>query len=173
MGLINDMITKTKILKHSDISESEVLEVCSLKAIRWNYSLEEHRKWMKVNIKDEDYHILIKDDNKLIAYANLVNTTALINRKLTNFKGIGNVCTIESGVGYGNILMNAINKGLDENNWSGILLCKDDLIKYYKKFDWTLIKEADMKFKNKNGINYMIYNYKLDLNNFEFNGENF
>lgn len=167
------MIISTKIVKHADISESEVMEICSIKLIRWNYSIEEHRKWMQTNIKDDDYHILIKQDDQLIAYANLVNTSALINGENTLFKGLGNVCTIESGVGYGNMLMEAINKVLNDHKWSGILLCRDSLIKYYQKFGWALIEDDKAMSQTTSSVSYMIYNFGLAFESFVFNGENF
>ena len=167
------MVEELTLSKHEDISETQLQDICKLKAIRWNYTLDEHREWMNNNIKADDYHLMISQNQQLIAYANLINTFASVNGKLTDFKGIGNVCTNKSGKGYGKVLMNAINKSLLENNWKGILLCKDHLVAYYQKFGWTLIKKNEVIFPIESNINYMIYNYKIEVHSFEYRDRNF
>ncbi|WP_231458833.1 hypothetical protein [Pedobacter sp. Leaf132] len=167
------MVEELILSKHRDISEIQLEEICKLKAIRWNYPLEEHKSWMQKNIEANDYHLLVSKDQQLVAYSNLINTFASINGELTVFKGIGNVCTRESGQGYGNILMDSINISLFEHNWKGILLCKDHLIAYYQKFGWSLVKKKEILSPIADGINYMIYNHKLKVNSFEYSGRNF
>lgn len=167
------MVEKLILSNHANIPGIQLQDICELKAIRWDYPLEEHLRWMHNNIKADDYHLMINQDKKMVAYANLIDTFAFVNGEVTDFKGIGNVCTIKSGEGYGNLLMDAINKSLFEHNWKGILLCKDNLIAYYQKFGWTLIDKKEVIFPTGNNINYMIYNHKIEVQSFEYSGRNF
>src|SRR6218665_3491538 len=119
------MLDQTLIIQHAKLNENEILEICNLKARRWNYPIKEHIKWLNTYIHETDYHVLIKKQGKIIAYANLVNIIGVVNNQSIELKGIGNVCTRETGKGYGNILMYEINKILDNNSWKGLLFCKD------------------------------------------------
>lgn len=163
----------TSLIKHSDISEEELTEICELKAIRWEYSLEQHKKWMADNIKPNDFHVIIKADQQPIAYTNLVDVNASINKENINVRGIGNVCTSETGKGFGNILMEEVNKVLVTHDWKGILLCKDHLVPYYEKFDWKLIDKNVVETEKFNGINFMIYNFKDIVTSLVYTDRNF
>lgn len=159
----------TSLIKHSDISEDELTEICKLKVIRWDYTLEQHKKWMSDNIQPNDYHILVKDAEKLIGYTNLVDITVIINNDKVKARGIGNVCTSETGRGFGNLLMENVNIVVKQNKWLGVLLCKDQLVTYYQKFGWILLKKNEILFQT-NNINYMIYNQKTEVHSFDYNG---
>jgi predicted N-acetyltransferase YhbS len=170
---IIEMKFTTSLIKHSDISEEELSEICILKAVRWIYTLEQHKKWMTENIQPNDFHILVKEDKKPIAYANLVVVKVLINNEELYFRGIGNVCTSETGRGFGNILMEEINVVLEQNQWKGILLCKDHLIPYYEKFNWRLIDKYLVKAEKFSEINFMIYNFEDSITLLKYNDRNF
>jgi len=161
------------LIKHSDISEEELMEICELKAIRWKYTVEQHKKWMSENIQPNDFHVIIKADQQPIAYTNLVDVDAIINNENINVRGIGNVCTSETGKGFGNILMEEVNAALTQNQWIGILLCKDDLTTYYKKFHWKLIEKNLLKTEKFSEINFMIYNFEDTIVLLEYNDRNF
>lgn len=148
-------------------------EICILKAIRWEYSLEQHKKWMIENIQSNDFHVLIKDVQKPIAYTNLVDITTIINNENVNVRGVGNVCTSETGKGFGNVLMEEVNAVLTQNQWKGILLCKDHLVPYYEKFDWKLINKNAVKAEKYSEINFMIYNFENTITSLEYNDRNF
>ena len=163
----------TSIIKHSDISEEELTEICKLKAIRWEYTLEQHKKWMAENIRPNDFHVLIKDGEESIAYTNLVDITAIINFKNVSVRGIGNVCTSETGKGFGNVLMEEVNKVLIAHDWKGILLCKDHLVPYYEKFDWKLVDKNTIKTEKFSDINFMIYNFEDVVTSLEYADRNF
>ncbi len=163
----------TSVIKHSEISEKQLIEICRLKSIRWDYTLDQHKKWMIENIQANDFHILIKDDEKSIAYTNLVDITAIINDKNTKVRGIGNVCTSETGKGFGNILMEEVNAVLAQNQWKGILLCKDNLVPYYEKFNWKLINNDKIMTKKFENSNFMYVNFSIEINSLDYNDRNF
>lgn len=148
-----------KFIKHSQIEDHHLKEIVSLKKIHWDYSTEEHTKWIQNNIHEDDIHVLMLDNDILVGYLNLVKIDVLINNISYPFLGIGNVCSKEKRKGYGNELLIEVNKFLIDNHQRGMLFCKDNLIDFYKKFKWQLIDKVLIDqpiFKN---INIMLFNF--------------
>lgn len=117
--------------------------------------------WISKNIQPEDYHILIFENEELIAYTNFVSVKVSINDNEIPFMGIGNVCTAESGKGYGNLLMKVVNKTIIQQQWNAILFCKDNLIPYYTKYDWLKVGSEKILTKSLNCINIFVFNFKI------------
>lgn len=88
-------MSEIKIIKHENIQYSQLEDICKIKSIFGNYTLESQLNWIENNVKANDIHFLIYDNNKLIAYTNLIEETLLINNKKINILGIGNVCVNE------------------------------------------------------------------------------
>ena len=157
---------KTQIIKHSDISDSLLNEICRLKAVRWNYSIDEHKKWIEKNIQSDDIHLLIFDESELVAYMNFVFIEATLNKDKAQFIGIGNVCTNRSGQGLGNKLMNEANQFIGDNDYRGLLVCKEKLVDFYKRFNWNTVHEQHDVF-------YMVYNVHEEISNFQYDDRPF
>ena len=164
---------RTELIKHSDISYDKIQQIVELKSKRWHYTQEQHLDWISKNIQPEDYHILIFENEELIAYTNFVSVKVSINDNEIPFMGIGNVCTAESGKGYGDLLMKEVNKIIVEMNWKGILFCKDELVPYYQKFSWELVPAHKIQTDNFKGINFMVFNVSEDISNLQYDGRNF
>lgn len=150
---------EVKIIKHKNIHSSELEAICKIKSIFGNYTLESQLNWITNNIKDEDIHFLIYDNDKLIAYTNLIEEILLINNKKINILGIGNVCVDEKGKNKGLLLMKNVNRFLLDNNKIGLLFCKKNLIAFYEKTDWRLIEPQYSE-----EVYWMIFNYDLVKN---------
>lgn len=164
----------TLLVKHSELSPHQIEQICNLKAVRWNYySLEQHRQWMVENLQPSDYHILLIENAKLFGYTNLVEISATINDEVVFMKGVGNVCTLETGKGYGNVLMQEVNRNLTEHYWIGLLICKQELVKYYDKFGWVVIDKGVCHIDNLDDVNFMIYNVQTEISSFTYEGRNF
>ena len=162
-----------RLIKHSEISSDLIELICSLKKKRWNYSIESHKKWMLDNIQNDDYHLIVYENSIPVAYMNLVEIEVIINGNVHNFKGIGNVCTVETGKGYGNILMLMCNEVIINNNWKGVLICKNHLIAYYNKFGWDLIDCNKIVSKALESTYFMYFNVESDIEKFDYSGRNF
>lgn len=145
-----------KIIKHENIQYSQLEDICKIKSIFGNYTLESQLNWIENNVKANDIHFLIYDNNKLIAYTNLIEETLLINNEKINILGIGNVCVNEKGKSKGSLLMKNVNKFLSNNDKIGLLFCKKNLISFYEKTDWILIEPNYSE-----EICWMIFNYDL------------
>lgn len=136
-------------------------EVCAIKSIAWPYSLEMQRDWIKKNLTSNDLHFLVYNDDILIAYMNLVMVKFKINELEIAAFGVGNVCAIEKGKGYGAVLMNYANEYMLNSNSIGLLFCNTSLVDFYARYDWKVIPKSKISFPLVNETNFetMILNY--------------
>lgn len=162
------MDIKTKLIRHYDTSKDLLEAIGTIKSMRWKYPLEKQLDWIKNNLNINDYHLLIYLDEQLIGYTNLVDIEVIINTNPVKFRGIGNVCTLESGKGYGDLLMKEINKSIKEKNWNGVLLCKDNLVAYYTKYEWDIVSKEVIKSEKLKEINTMTFNYDERVDSLEY-----
>lgn len=167
------MTYETLLVRHSDISEELLEEIYQLKAIRWNYNANQQKVWIQKNIFPADHHVIIIKNNRIIAYTNLVNVNVNINGTKENVKGVGNVCTSESGLGFGNVLMKMVNQIILEDKSKGLLMCRDYLIPYYEKFSWKLINKDRIRSNVFSDINMMSFNIDIDVLSLDYNDRNF
>lgn len=162
-----------EIIKHSNISHEDLLRVICIKNVAWPHSFESQLKWIEENQNPEDLHILLKDGINDYAYMDLCPVKAIVDGIETAFMGIGNVCSKTKGQGYGGVLLNLVNKYLIENDFKGLLFCKNHVKSFYTHYNWQVIPSENVTFE-KNGydniytltfnmtlINQMFYNDRL------------
>lgn len=162
-----------KFLIQSQVTAIELENIISLKKNHWDYSIEDHNDWIRKNIYENDIHVLMLENDVLVGYLNLIKTEVTINNESHQFLGIGNVCTKDKGRGYGKKLMMEVNNYLIVNTQSGILLCKDSLVKFYEKANWIIVNNS---LKNQIlylNINFLLFNYHSKILNFSYSGRNF
>lgn len=162
----------TTFIQHKDVSPELLGAIAALKSVRWPYTIEQQLSWMEKNIEAEDWHLLLQHGDELVAYMNLVQVNPVIDEVMVQALGIGNVCTKESGKGYGNQLMAAVNRFLSEHQLCGMLFCKDHLVPYYQKFDWVLVG-ADNCNEAIKTVNTLLYNFGPVKSSLNYNGRMF
>lgn len=162
-----------EVIKHRDILFKDVLRAIAVKTVAWPHPLESQVRWMLDNIDDNDEHIFLKDGSCDLAYMNLVPITFIVNNTEYMAYGIGNVCAMEKGKGYGNELMRQVNAYLEEKRFAGLLFCKPALVPFYNKHGWvdiarkicdvpTLTKDIHvMTYLIPDSANRLIYHGKL------------
>lgn len=160
-------------IRHNNTPCSVLKEICLLKSVRWNYSTNECLNWTKENIWPDDYHLILSENGIMKAYCNLAEINMIVNGTEKRTFGIGNVCTRESGKGYGDLLMKEVNRALVENNWRGILLCKDGLVPYYEKYGWKSVNPKIISSELLSTSNTMVYNFETEINQLKYEGRNF
>lgn len=160
-------------LLHSQLTGQDLERIISLKKTHWDYSTEEHKNWIENNIYDNDIHVLMIEKNTLVGYMNLVKVEVILNDKLKPFLGIGNVCTLKKRSGYGKKLVIEVQEYLFKNNYGGILFCKDDLINFYSKYNWTLLDVNKIKSRKFKNANIMVTNLNYSVINLEYDGRSF
>jgi predicted GNAT family N-acyltransferase len=162
------------VIRHSDVTESDLKEIIKIKTIAWPYAYEKQLKWLNENLNSSDLHLLLKKDDKLVAYLNLVNIELEINNQIIQSVGVGNVCSAEKQKGYGNELMNRTNRFIVKSKRPGLLFCKSELLKFYNKFDWIVLdnKKVSLNFDNEK-IESMIFNSDQNIQKLIYNGKSF
>lgn len=162
------------ILQRKKETPSKTLEdICNIKSKRWNYTQDQCKVWIEENLEEDDYHLCIYIKNNIIAYMNFVFIEAKVNDSIIPFMGIGNVCTAESGKGYGDLLMKEVNKIIEEKSWKGILFCKDALVPYYEKYNWELVDLNCITSEEIKKHNTMLYHLEKPIASFEYTGRMF
>lgn len=146
-----------KLIVHGNIAEDELNEVIGIKSTQWNYSYEEQMQWIKKNIKDTDIHVLLYLNGKSVAYLNLIDIDLVVSNISKKGLGIGNVCAIEKGKGFGFELMKETNSFISQSNKIGLLFCKEPLLKFYRSLGWKDLASEEYKI-NGDKIEVMIYN---------------
>lgn len=150
------------ITSHKEASDELLHKVICIKSVAWPYPEVSQLIWINDNMKPDDLHCILFENYKPIGYLNL------INEKLNNDSedsipiwGIGNVCVVEKGKGYGGILLLKVNEYIIQTNRIGLLFCHDKLVDFYKKHGWKL-NHTLMSLQN--GIHIMTFNFVENIN---------
>ena len=116
-----------------------------------------------------DKHNLALFKNEIIGYTCLRQKKILIGRKKILKILLFDTCVVKKkkrNAGIGTKLMNYNNKIISKSKKPSLLLCKQKLIKFYKKFNWKNLKKSKVMFvdhKQKN-LFIMSYNFKKKIN---------
>lgn len=163
-----------KTIQHSIISLKEIDEIIRIKSISWPYPYKKQMEWMDNHLKESDYHLLLFKEDKIVAYLNLIFVEITLDFAAYFATGVGNVCVVEIGKGYGIELMNVTNQFLQKRNIIGILFCKHNLINFYKKCGWHIIERShlNLSFDN-NKIITMIFNCNIQFKQLSYQGQSF
>ncbi len=149
-------------------------EIISIKMIAWPYSYDSQLNWLDLNLKNNDIHVMLYSNSKLVAYMNLIQIELLIDSVKYGALGIGNVCAFEKGKGYGKVLMNFVNNYLVDNLKVGLLFCKSELKCFYISCSWKLVLNNKLVLSNmQHEVNTMIYNYTNDFISVSYIGDSF
>ncbi len=143
-----------QIVKHADLMPNDLDEIIRIKSAVWPYSYTQQIKWINDNLKSGDYHCILRSENFPVAYMNLIEMNFLLDTKLTVGIGIGNVCTVVRGKGYGKAIMKEVSNYLITTDQIGLLFCKEALIPFYEKCGWKLIDNSSV---SSSSLNIPIY----------------
>lgn len=158
-------------ISHAYIESSKLLDIIKIKSAAWNYPLEEQLRWIDENITSSDIHCLLKVNDIGVAYLNLIDIELDFDGSLYKGYGIGNVCSKEKGKSYGSVLIENVNSYIRQHTRVGMLFCRNNLLSFYSRFDWTEIPPSHLQMpKYLNEINVMAYNLPKDFNCLKYNG---
>lgn len=145
------------LIPHNKLDNNNLGKIVSLKMQHWDYKKEDQIKWINENLEDGDYHLLLKNEKDvLMAYLNIVPVRVSMCGSVALFSGIGNVCvnSKHGGKGYGLLIMNIAGFFIKEFKRPGILMCKEQLISFYKKAGWH-------KYNGKAVLNKQLFSGKI------------
>ncbi len=163
-----------ELIRHKEATKSQLDEVIRIKSITWTHPYELQIDWFNKNLIDTDIHAILLLDGKSVAYLNLIDISINIDGETINGYGIGNVCSIVKGKGWGKEIMMLTNRFLEKENKTGLLFCRDRVLQFYKKCKWNIInkKKLTLNFNN-DSIETMIFNRNLVFEHLEYIGRTF
>ncbi|MFA5300554.1 MAG: hypothetical protein WC389_20395 [Lutibacter sp.] len=158
-------------IRHDKLTQVLLDEIIKVKSTAWPYNYKEQCEWIKDNLKNSDIHVLLLDGKKVLAYLNLIEIEVNVDSVELDGFGVGNVCAIEKGKGWGKELITHVNKYLSENDKVGLLFCKDKLVKFYRENEWKITCNDQLILSNiTSEVNTFVYNISKEFKQIEFNG---
>lgn len=127
-------MTSFEFVEHNSLTFGQLKAIIRLKDAVWKYPIASHIAWLRDNLKDGDYHLLLWGNNELVGYLNIVRLSGTLRAW-----GIGNVVIDPrmQGRNMGLLLMNLADYFLANTNIPGMLICKDHVANFYMKCGWT------------------------------------
>ncbi len=160
-------------VRHYQMTNDLLNSIIKVKSVAWPYSRAKQINWIASNLKDLDIHVLLFQNQKPIAYLNLIEIEISVNKYFSNAYGIGNVCAIEKGIGWGGKLILQTNIFIKNHNKIGLLFCKSQLVKFYSDNDWELVSNEKLIIPFKNNVFTMVFNSPEELSKLEYIGKAF
>jgi len=163
-----------KLIQHDLATPSEIDKIIRIKSIAWPYTYQQQKQWIDSNLKDSDIHVFLLQNEQPVAYLNLIDIQIFINEKEQKAFGIGNVCSVEKGKGYGVELIRCINSFLTDQNMVGLLFCKKQLVSFYKRSKWVILSKdlITVPFNNQEIVT-MSYNISQPVQHLKYDNKLF
>lgn len=162
------------LIHHDQITLDLLDEIIKVKSAAWPYNYEEQLNWMNTNLKNSSIHVILLANKNIVAYLNLIEIELIIDSNYSWGYGIGNVCALKKGKGWGKELISRVNVYLEKNDKIGLLFCKNKLINFYRDNGWFLIRKEQLIFTNIiSDINIFAFNLKSDFKILTYTGELF
>ena len=144
------------------LNKDKIIKISKLKDSQWRFGINSQLEWFKNNIKRNDIHNLLYNKSKLIGYTLLrrrsFNNNNLLKKKYILFD------TLIIHKDYRNkklskLLMIFNNMIIKETGLFSFLICKNDAVGFYKRFDWIKLNKKNIKVvDHKFSTNGMLFN---------------
>ena len=161
---------KIRLIKNKDLKTNDLNRIVKLKNSEWKYNIQNHKIWIRKNLKPQDVHFLLNKKNFLVGY-NLLrkrkieiesNSLKLSNKSTFYYFDTFIIDKESRKKGLAKLFINNINKYILKQKKLGLLLCKKDHLEFYKKFNWNLARKTFFKIMDKKTkLNIMIFNNKI------------
>ena len=151
------------------LSKDEIKKICVLKNSWWKFGIKSQLNYFKNNIKPNDLHNCFYIDNQLLGYTLLRKRVFFILNKKFNYLYFDTLIIKKNfrKKNFSSLLMFFNNGVIKKNKQPSFLICKNELVNYYKKFKWNKISKRRLKIVdhsfNENGLFFNIS--KSFLNN--------
>jgi hypothetical protein len=157
--------------KTFQLDKSTINQILNLKDGYWKFGIKSQRQFFLNNVKKNDIHNLLFINNRLVGYTLLKNMKIKQSDKLINYLHFDTFIINEKyrSMNYSPKLMQFNNNIIKKKKIFSILLCENNMLKYYSKFNWVKINKR-LIASTKKKKNYMIYNKQLKFR-FSFIGD--
>jgi len=174
MSFILTSITSSKL------SKKQIKSICELKDKQWRFGFESQINWFNKNIKQKDIHNLFFNKSKLIGYT-LLRKRTCINKKMSGGGVISQYLLFDTLVldkrfrkkKLSNLMMSFNNTIIKQSGYFSFLICKYELLSFYKKYGWIKLNNKNILIKDHlfstygmifNDKNYIKKNYHFFIN---------
>lgn len=143
---------KLIIKKINKISLKEKNEIINLKNQEWKYTYKKQNNWIKKNIKKNDINIFLKINKKIVGYNLLRLRKFQINQsKTAKYYFYFDTLIIDKEFRNKNLSNIIMKKSIEiiSRKAFGFLVCKKNLIKFYKRYGWKQCDRTNFKITNK------------------------
>ena len=116
-----------------------------------------------LHLLQNDFHLFLKKDEKIIGYVQLGKRKYILNSKENNYYLFRTLIVLkkERNEKVAKKIMHEVSNFIKKKRLPGFLLCKKDLIKFYEKYGWIKLKINKFKVEDhKTSLCGMIYNLK-------------
>ena len=154
-----------KSITTSKLSNNEIKQICLLKDEQWKFGIKSQLKYFKNNIKKFDLHNLFYIKSKLVGYTLLRKRICKIkNSKNNNHYFLFDTLVIDKkfrGMKLSNLLMSFNNTLIKQSDFSSFLICRNELVGFYKKNNWTKLNNKYFSVMDHSfSSNGMVFNKK-------------
>ena len=135
-------------LKTSKLNKNKIKQISNLKDSQWRLGINSQIEWFKKNIKKNDIHNLLYLKSKLIGYTLLRRRSFNSNNKLKKIYLLFDSLVIHKDYRnkkLSNLLMIFNNTIIRKTRLFSFLICKNDLVDFYKKYDWIKLNKKNIK----------------------------
>jgi len=160
---------KIKIFSTKKLSNYIVEEILKLKRTVWRHSARSHRTWFKKNIYPLDKHILLTVRNKIVGYVALRKRSFFFKKEI-NFKKksylLFDTLIIHTNYRGQNLSKHLVKETIKISKKTKkplILICKKKTVKYYKKFNWQVLRKQNIKIIDHPNTKVIMF-YKFGIN---------
>ncbi len=155
---------KKSEIKSKNLKKKEILKICNLKNEHWKYGIKSQKNWFFQNCKKNDIHYLVFFKNNLIGYLHLAVKNLLIKSKKKKYVLFRNLIVDKKfrSKGVAEKIMFFANNYIKKQKKIGFLVCKFQLIKFYKKYGWQKYskKQINLSDHRHNKMFFMLFNCK-------------
>lgn len=128
---------KVKIAKFDKLTKEEIRKINKIWINEFGFDFEKSDK--AGQLKDVFFMLYNKDDKVLSVGKALPKEIIFLGKKYKVY-GIGGIASAIKGKGYGTILMAAIKKYIEDNNFFGFSFCARKNIIFYEKCGFIILK---------------------------------
>ena len=148
-----------------NLTKNNINEIIRLKRNFWKYSIKSTKRHFEINYKKNDSHNLVYLGKELIGYSVFRKNLFIFNCKKT-YMILDNVIIKNKyqNSNLSDILMSFNNNFILNKKKISYLICKKELVNFYKKYYWKLVNNKYLKLRQHQDNKRRIMSFDFRIN---------
>lgn len=148
-----------------NLTKNNINEIIRLKRNFWKYSIKSTKSHFEINYKKNDSHNLVYLGKELIGYSVFRKNLFIFNCKKT-YMILDNVIIKNKyqNSNLSDILMSFNNNFILNKKKISYLICKQELVNFYKKYYWKLVNDKYLKLRQHQDNKRRIMSFDFRIN---------